>query len=304
MQNQIDEGRDHLVLELQNFQEIARYLRPSPGEIPSLPGIDIYGFSRPLCGVLGGDHIIYVDFPRRFDLEPRLRRAREAGDSKMLENLESLSRRCGILVADVSGHRMTDALVAAMLHQAFLVGAHYELDLFGQITTRLFEHLNTRFYRTTSIQKYFTMIYGEIFDDGKFRFVSAGHQPPKVFSREYRRFASISEDRLVSFPPVGMLPSAADPDGREEKAWSPYKKRYEVNEIDLLAVGDILLLYTDGLSDHDGGRYFPARVESLLADMRDGTAREICDALRDDLVKQAAPADDISVVVIRKTWIG
>jgi serine phosphatase RsbU (regulator of sigma subunit) len=301
MQNQLDEGRDWLVEELQNFQEIARCLNPSPGEIPRLPGVDIYGFSRPLRGVLGGDHMIYVDFARRFDLEVRLPRAREAGNEKMLANLESLSRRCGILVADVSGHRMTDALVAAMLHQAFLLGAHYELDLFGEITTRIFEHINTRFYRTTSIQKYFTMIYGEIFDDGKFRFVSAGHQPPKVFSREYRKFAPISEDRLVSFPPVGLLPSGADPDGREEKAWSPYKKSYKVNEIDLLAVGDILLLYTDGLSEHDEGRYFPARVESLFAGMPNASAREICERLQADLVEQAPPVDDVSVVVIRKT---
>jgi len=301
MTNDIDEGRDYLVDELQNFQEIARYLNPNPGEIPNLPGVDIAGFSRPLRDIIGGDHILYLDFPRRFDLEARLARARKDGNEKMTKTLESLSRRCGILVADVSGHRMTDALVAAMLHQAFLLGVHYELDLFGEITTRIFEHINTRFYRTMSIQKYFTMIYGEIFDDGKFRFVSAGHQPPKVFSREYRRFVSISEDRLISFPPVGMLPSGADPDGREERASTPYKKRYEINEINLLAVGDILLLHTDGLSEHDDGRFFPGRVESLLGEMPDSSSQEICTAIRRDLLERAKPVDDISVVVIRKT---
>ena len=45
---------------------------------------------------------------------------------------------------DVSGHRVTDAFMAAMLHQAFLLGAIYELDMFGQVTRRLFENLNTQ----------------------------------------------------------------------------------------------------------------------------------------------------------------
>ena len=29
---------------------------------------------------------------------------------------------------DAAGHQMTDALLAAMIHQAFLLGALYELD--------------------------------------------------------------------------------------------------------------------------------------------------------------------------------
>ena len=45
---------------------------------------------------------------------------------------------------DAAGRQMTDARLAAMIHQAFLLGALYELDRYGQITTRLFEDLNTR----------------------------------------------------------------------------------------------------------------------------------------------------------------
>jgi serine phosphatase RsbU (regulator of sigma subunit) len=294
--------QEQLADELQNFQEIARYLNPSPGEIPSLEGVDIAGLALPLRDVIGGDHILYIDFDRRYDLERRIAEADRLDHDDVVLRLRRLEHRAGILVADVSGHRMTDALIGSMLHQAFLLGVIYELDMYGEITTRLFEHINTRFYRTTAINKYFTMIYGEIASEGKFRFLSAGHQPPAVFSREFGRFMKISADRLVSLPPVGMLPSSVDPD---EERYPPslyaYKRRYEVNEINLLNVGDILLLHTDGLTEHAGGNYFPQQVERLLGEIGDESSATICERLEEDLRQAAEPEDDISVVVIRKT---
>ena len=284
--------------ELENFQEIAQYLNPASGEVPQHPGIDIAGFTMPLRSVIGGDHIIYLDFEKRFDLDGRIARAREAGQEPVVLHLEGLREKAGILVADVSGHRMTDALICAMLHQAFLIGTHYELDQFGQITTKLFEHINTRFYRTTAINKYFTMIYGEISENGTFRFISAGHRPPAIFSREFGRLAPIRSDRLVSFPPVGMLPS--DADEVPEKDSYGTKQAYEVNELALLSPGDLLLLYTDGLTDHAEASFFPDRLEEVLRDCSDRSASEICDELRRALLDVAALEDDLSVVVIKK----
>ena len=286
--------------ELENFRDIAGFLKPSPGEIPRIDGIDIAGFSMPLREIIGGDHLIYIDFNRRYNLERRLIRARAKGRIEVAEKLEQLKHRVGILVADVSGHRMTDALIAAMLHQAFLLGAYYELDRNGEITTRIFEHLNTRFYRTTAVNKYFTMIYGEISSEGRFRFISAGHQPPAIFSREFRKFVRISPDRLVSFAPVGMLPPKNDPDDSAESVLKG-KDRYEVNELSLLNRGDILLLFTDGLAEHDDDRFFPARVEMLLRDCPGCSSAEICERLTHQIKDCADPQDDITVVVIQRT---
>ena len=293
--------RDYLAEELQNFQEIAAFLNPSPGEVPRLDGVDIAGFSMPLRDVIGGDHIIYIDFKARHDLDRRIAAVQQEGRDEVAAKLKQLRKRAGILVADVSGHRMTDALIGAMLHQAFLVGAYYELDHYGEITTRLFEHINTRFYRTTAINKYFTMIYGEISESGRFRFISAGHRPPAIYSREFGRFMPVSKDRLVSFPPVGMLPSDVDPDRKFESGIVGYKRRYKVNEINLLSPGDILLLFTDGLSEHDDDRFFPDVVERLLRDCPNCSAAETCERIRTALLAAAEPVDDISVVVIRRT---
>jgi len=286
--------------ELENFQEIAGVLKPSSGAIPKLAGIDISAVSLPLQGTAGGDHIIFIDFNRRYDLPERIEVALREGSEEVADRLGKCRHRAGILLADVSGHRVTDALIAAMLHQAFLVGAYYELDRFGEITTKLFEHINQRFFATTRINKYLTMLYGEISTQGRFRFISAGHPRPMVFSREYGRFVDISEERLVSFPPVGMFPSDAGLSEQVEAGRLEYKQPYTVNEIDLLADGDILLLYTDGLSEHGGGEFFPSRIEQTLAQVGDQRASTICEKMEQDLLAFAPATDDISFVVIKK----
>ena len=112
----------YLAQELENFQEIAQALKPASGGVPELDGVDICSVSMALNGVIGGDHLIYLDFKTRYDLKRRIREAEEKGRDEVAENLRRLEHRAGILVADVSGHRVTDALIAAMLHQAFLLG--------------------------------------------------------------------------------------------------------------------------------------------------------------------------------------
>ena len=51
-----DDHLSDLVDELRNFQELATTLKPSPGEIPVLPGVEIGGTSTPLKELVGGDH--------------------------------------------------------------------------------------------------------------------------------------------------------------------------------------------------------------------------------------------------------
>jgi serine phosphatase RsbU (regulator of sigma subunit) len=298
--DEIQDDRDYLAEELDNFQEIAKYLNPSPGEIPRLPGVDIHGFTKPLKGILGGDHLIYIDFNGRYDLARRITEAERAGRAEVAGQLRRNRHRAGILLADVSGHRITDALVGAMLHQAFLLGARYELDRFGELTTRLFENINQRFFNTSGVNKYLTMLYGEISDDGRFRFISAGHPMPLVFSSQDRRFVRISRESLVSYPPVGMFPTSDDLDEGPHPSLHGLKKSYQVNEIRLLAPGDILLLYTDGLLEHAEDRYFPGELERLLANVADRPAEGICTAIRESMLAWAQPTDDISYVVIKK----
>ena len=293
-----------LTRELENFQDIARQLVPLPGEVPTLQGFDVWGGSRPLGGSVGGDHITYVDFKQRFDLHARIDRARADGRFDVAENLERCQRKSGVALIDVSGHRMTDALLAAMLHQAFLLGAIYELDRSGQITRRLFENLNTRFYQSSGTIKFVSLIYGEISEDATFRFLSAGQPYPSIFSSQHDRFMEVSPHLCLSFPPLGMLPSFNVIDRNTTPSLLGFKERYEMNEWTLMGRGDILLLHTDGLTEHEsagGGRYFPGRLEQRLREVKQLGARQIYEAIIADLVAFSRPTDDVSVVVIKLT---
>jgi serine phosphatase RsbU (regulator of sigma subunit) len=288
--------------EIENFVEIVQRIRP-PAQPSRHGSIEVFGKSIFLNGAAGGDHIIYLDFDERYDLDRRIRQAAEAGDDAVAAKLAEIRGRLGILVADVSGHKLTDALAAAMLHQAFLTGVLYELDRFGEVTTRLFENLNTRFQRSLSVSKYVTLIYGEISPEGKYQFISAGAPAPLVYSAEYDRFVTIGPDRLVSFFPLGMFPSEDDIDRSKNFGPIRTKPAYKVNEVNLMGDGDILLLHTDGLSEHErenSEAFFPTLLEDILRSNKHRSAKGIYQAILGGALEFAPLADDFTVVVIKK----
>jgi serine phosphatase RsbU (regulator of sigma subunit) len=288
-------------------QYLAQRLMPAAGAIPRIPGIDIYGTTVPLNGVAGGDLITYVNFQERFDLDARIRRALTQGQGGIAQALQRLKREGGILVADVAGHDFIDAARALMLHQAFHTAAAYEIDLNGEITMRLFEQVNMRFLKSSTLRNlaadpdaasFITLIYGEISQTGRFRFVNAGHPPPLVFSREYDRFVEISQDRLVSYLPIGLQPNEDHADVKRYQRALGYKKRYTVNELNLMGQGDVLLLYTDGLLDPLSS-YTQGQLERAVSRARDGAAKEICEAIVREQRAAAEQTDDLSLVVIK-----
>jgi serine phosphatase RsbU (regulator of sigma subunit) len=288
-----------LAAELASLGELVRNFDAPPSELPEVPWIDVYGEALPRNGQAGGDHIIYVDFKKRYKMDKLIREAPE----KLKSTLRACTARAGIAVLDVEGHDYSSAFIASVFHQAFLLGVSYELKFFGEITPTLFDNINTRFYNSSGISKTLTMVYGEISEKGTFRFLSAAHPPPIIFSSEFDRLVAISEDRLVSFPQIGTMPSR----GNSEISIPllGVKERYTVNEINLMGRGDILLLYTDGLSDHrdaKGRKYFPERLQEVLRANKRLPARAIFEKVREDLLAfNPGPDDDVTVVIIKKT---
>ncbi len=288
-------------------EHLAQCLIPNAGAIPRISNVDIYGIMIPLNGVAGGDLVTFVNFKERYDLDGRIARASAQGQEDVAQALQRLKRKGGILVADVAGHEFADALRALLLHQVFYLGTLYELDLYGEITTRLIEQINMRFFKSRTLHQlavdldstsFITLIYGEISNTGRFRFVSAGHPPPLVFSREYDRFVEITSDRLVSYPPVGLQPSEDNVDARLYQPALGYKKHYTVNELNLMGQGDVLLLYTDGLLDPFSS-YSQARLERAVSQASGGTAKQICEFILEDRKAAAEQIDDLSLVVIK-----
>lgn len=289
--------------EINNFQRIVKNIRPHPGEIPAIAGLDIYGEIISLYGEVCGDHIIYVDFAKRFNLDERIKQVELTDKIEIGHKLRQLKNKAGILVSDVSGHSITDALLNAMLHQAFLVGANYELSAYGEITTDLFETINQRFYQSSSIDKFITMVYGEIENNGDFRFISAGHPLPLIFSNEYNRIVNIDNLNLISFPPIGTLPSEVNVDAKNFKSILGYKKRYSVNSLNVMGQGDILLLFTDGFTDLKNGElnYTAARLEDQLRATKTLSAKEIFRSIKEDFKNFCSdPDDDATMIIIKR----
>jgi hypothetical protein len=289
-------------------QYLAQRLMPAAGAIPRIQGIDIHGTTIPFNGIAGGDLITYVNFQERFDLDARIQRALDQGLGNVANALRRLKRKGGVLVADVAGHDFTDAARALLLHQAFHTGTLYEMDLNGEITTRLFEQVNLRFCKSSTLRNlaadpdassFITLIYGEISNTGRFRFVTAGHPMPLVFSREFDRFVDICQDRLVSFPPIGLQVDEDQVDAKRYQRPLGYKKRYTVNELNLMGHGDVLLLYTDGLLDPLSPAFTQEQLERAVSASKEGSAEQICSTIVAAQRSAAEQTDDLSLVVIK-----
>lgn len=284
--------------EMENLRSIFAAVYAYP-ERCSLRSIDVFGQSFPLTGSLGGDHLILVDFARTYDLERRIAEAESRERADVAARLRECRHRVGVLIADISGHSMTDALLAAMLHQAFLVGVLYELEYHGEVTAGLFDMLNTRFYQSSSVTKYLTMVYGEITEQGRFRFISAGHPRPLIYSAEFQRFVDVDPSRLVSVHPIGLFPTEGDVDRAVADRPAAESPRSRVNEVSLMNRGDVLLLTTDGAWDQADGA-LPVRLEPVMREVAERPSREIVAALRAELVRERPAEDDMSLVVIRR----
>jgi len=288
-------------------QYLSACLTPDSGAIPHIDNVDIYSVTIPLNGIAGGDLITYVNFHDRYDLDGRIARALDMGRGEAAERLQRLKNKGGIMVADVAGHEFAESLIALMLHQIFHTSILYELDRHGEISTRIFEQINTRFFKSRTLRKlaggldvsnFVTLIYGEIEMSGRFSFINAGHPQPLIFSRAHDRFVEISPDRFISYPPIGVQIARDDADVKLFPSVLGYKERYTTNEINLLGQGDVLLLFTDGLTD-PFSPYTQVQLERAVSRSKDGTAEEICKAIIADRKASGRASDDISLVVIK-----
>ena len=93
-----DIGKQTVKSEFINLEEIAAKLKPESGEYPKLRGMDIYGDVYNLNKIGGGDHVIYLDFNQRYDLDIRIREAIENNRVEVAEKLELNKHRAGILI--------------------------------------------------------------------------------------------------------------------------------------------------------------------------------------------------------------
>jgi sigma-B regulation protein RsbU (phosphoserine phosphatase) len=186
----------------------------------------------------------------------------------------------GIAIGDVSGKGIPASLLMASL-RAFLRGAqtvHRQTDL-----TEVMRNLNTLVYESSDANRYATFFYGELeLATRTLTYVNAGHNPPMLFTGG-------DVQRLdAGGPVIGLMEGC----------------RYQQASV-TLAAGDVLVAYTDGVSeamDEADEEWGEERLMAAVLTHRGETARTLIDRLMtsaDAFVGGAPQHDDMTLVVVR-----
>jgi sigma-B regulation protein RsbU (phosphoserine phosphatase) len=193
----------------------------------------------------------------------------------------------GLAIADVSGHGLPAALQVRDIYMGLRMGLARDFKI-----VRTVERLNDIIHRSTLTSRFVSMFYGELELNGLFIFVNAGHPPPFHLS------ASGEVRTLEDGGPVlGPLSKAS----------------YERGVVQV-APGELLVLYTDGITEAggpgDGGKMeefgVPRLVEVCQRHARQPAASivEAVFAALDDFAGGRPANDDRTVLVVRRRPAG
>lgn len=187
--------------------------------------------------------------------------------------------RLGIAIADVSGKGIPAALIMAGFRMSLLA------EIRNEFTMRaVMRKVNSLLHESTERDKFVTLFFGML--DWKNRvlsFSNAGHNPPLLLRRDGR-----VQYLLEGGVALGVLPDA----------------RYEERPL-ALQPGDVLLLYTDGVSEAEsptGEQFGTRRLEQCLTRVAEGTANEILKGVVDEVTAWAGEhgvSDDLTLIVVK-----
>ncbi|HTV64180.1 MAG TPA: SpoIIE family protein phosphatase [Bryocella sp.] len=190
------------------------------------------------------------------------------------------SGKLGIVLADISGKGISGALLMANL-QASLRG-QYALAL--EDLPGLLRSVNSLFYKNTESNNYATMFFS-LYDEASrtLRYVNCGHNPPMLL-----RSSGTVEQLEATATVLGLFAE-----------WE-----CSVSERQL-AAGDVLLIYTDGISEaapaEDAEEFGEDRLIAIMQALRHKCACEILDGIITDVQRfsQGEQADDMTLIVAR-----
>jgi hypothetical protein len=187
--------------------------------------------------------------------------------------------RTGMALGDVAGKGLGAALLMSKLQATLraLVQGGGSLDA-------LAGRLNAILHRDGLENRFATLFYLEVEpSSGRVRYVNAGHNPPLVTRGPSLQRVGASSIPLGMFEPVSYAEGVLD-----------------------LAPGETLVAYSDGLVEAEGpaGEEFGMdRLERSVARLAGATPRILGEGLLaelDGFVGEGRPADDVSLLVLRR----
>ena len=184
----------------------------------------------------------------------------------------------GVAIADASGHGLPAALQVRDVYTGLRMGVSRDFKIVKTV-----ERLNRIIHESRLTSKFVSLFYGELEVSGNFIYVNAGHNPP-ILAKE-RETVLLRQTGMVLGP------------SRD----ATYSRGFVT-----LDIGDVLVLYTDGIveaCDVRDQEFGLDRLRRLIAESRDRTAEEILSAILQNLAaftRSAAAEDDRTILVIRR----
>ena len=186
-----------------------------------------------------------------------------------------------LLIADVSGHSVGAALIMAevrTLLRAQVNSAHSASAILNTLNSQLYDDL-------TRAELFITMFYAKYNSaTGRLNYSNAGHNHPMIRRAGEQSCIELDTEGLI----IGVKPSVV----------------FEERSIELVS-GDVLLFYTDGLTeacDQDGDMFGTERVCTHLGAVTQLPAKEIIDSFYNviyEFTGSRTLQDDVSIVALK-----
>ena len=190
--------------------------------------------------------------------------------------------RLGVTIGDAASKGVAAAAEAMYISGALRMASNFEIKI-----SSLMKRMNQLVNKIFADDKFVSLFYGELSTDkgGLFLYSNAGHNPPF--------FIRSNSDEIIylnaSGPVFGPSPHA----------------KYTVENINF-EKGDVLLIYSDGITDsanHDFEAYGEERLINILRKNKHLSPKEITYNILEDVIKFSKDgkySDDKTLVVIKR----
>ena len=189
-----------------------------------------------------------------------------------------------IVIADVAGKGVPAALLMSATAAAMRLEANHDRNMLEQV-----ERLNSGIHSVSDDERYVTLLLAEI-DTRKriIQYVNCGHNPALLFRAKTGALTRLDS----SCPPIGLSP----------------EEICELASVDLLA-GDVLVFYTDGVTEAENRSGEEFGMERLSATLRRGSSLS-AEELMTNIYNSAADFcgddfnDDVTILVVKCNFDG